>query len=79
VRERNERRRCLLSAVVGRMAKGRRVSAKSREDLVDLLFALTSLFFFAQLQSGERSAEATCRLIQASCEDAVRRAGLGPD
>jgi AcrR family transcriptional regulator len=79
VRERNERRRYLLSAVVDRLARGRRASAKVREDLVDLLFALTSLFFFAQLQSGRKSAEATRRLIQASCEDAVRRAGLGPD
>jgi AcrR family transcriptional regulator len=78
VRGRNERRRHVLTALVRRMAGGSRLEAKSR-DLVDVLFALTGLFFFAQLTSGTRSPEAACRLIQQLCEDAVRRAGLGPD
>ncbi|MBO0764801.1 MAG: TetR/AcrR family transcriptional regulator [Hyphomicrobiaceae bacterium] len=79
VRERNERRRRMLSVLVRRMAKGRRRDCKPPRDLVDVLFALTSLFFFAQLQTGTRSSKAACRLVQAACEDAVRRAGLGPD
>lgn len=78
VRERNERRRCLLSALVRRMAEGQHPPAKSNADLVDVLFALTSLAFFAQLASARRSKEDACRLVQSLCEDAVRHAGLGP-
>ena|SRR5258706_4881742 len=77
VRERNERRRHLLSQVVGRMTAGRR--ARARNDLVDVLFALTSLTFFAQLVAAGRTKGAACRLIQGLCEDAVRRTGLKPD
>jgi AcrR family transcriptional regulator len=76
---RNERRRHLISALVRRMAPGRRLDAKTTRDLVDVLFALTSLHVFAQLSSGNRSAKAVCRLIQDLCEDALRRAGLKPD
>jgi AcrR family transcriptional regulator len=75
VRERNERRRHLLSALVHRMAPGRHLDAKTSRDLVDVLFALTSLHFFAQLAADNRSTKATCRLIQSLCEDALRRAG----
>jgi AcrR family transcriptional regulator len=77
VRERIERRRHLLSALVRRMAGGGRLKANG-SDLVDVLFALTGLFFFVELTSTGRSPEAACRLIQSLCEDAVRRAGLGP-
>jgi AcrR family transcriptional regulator len=83
LRERNERRRRLFAALVRRMAGGRRPDAKPLakplRDLVDVLFALTSIHVFAELASGGRSTQAACRLIQAACEDAVRRAGLGPD
>src|SRR5262245_22997510 len=79
VRERNERRRFLLSALVHRMAPARKLNAKGARDLVDVLFALTSLHFFAQLASDNRSPETICRLIQSLCEDALRRAGIAPD
>jgi AcrR family transcriptional regulator len=83
VRERNERRRCLLAALVRRMGGGRRPDSrplsKPLRDLVDVLFALTGVYVFDQLASGGRSAEAASRLIQAACDDAVRRAGLGQD
>jgi len=78
VRERNERRRHLLSALVRRMAEGCHPRGKALKELIDVLFALTSLAFFAQLVSGARTPDSACRLIQGLSEDAVRRAGLGP-
>jgi AcrR family transcriptional regulator len=78
VRERNERRRHVLSTIVHRMSPAPSLPAKSK-DLVDVLFALTGLFFYVQLTAAGRSQEAACRLIQSLCEDAVRRAGLRPD
>jgi AcrR family transcriptional regulator len=74
VRERNERRRRLLSVLVRRMAKDRKPRAKTLDDLVDVLFALTSFPFFSQLTTQGRTAEAACGLIQALATDAVRRA-----
>ena len=76
VRERNERRRHLLSQLVRRMASGRQSSIKSHKELIDVLFALTSLPFFAQLISAGHTSSAACRLIQGLSEDAVRRADL---
>src|SRR5262249_20065394 len=52
VRERNERRRRILSTLVARMAAGRRARAKESAELVDVLFALTSLAFFEQITAG---------------------------
>jgi AcrR family transcriptional regulator len=74
VRERNERRRHLLSVLVHRMAKDRQLRRKTLADLIDVLFALTSFQFFSQLTAGARSAEAACRLIQELGIDVVRRA-----
>jgi len=80
VRERNERRRHLLMELVRRMAAASSPRVKARtKDLVDVLFALTSLHFFAQLTSAGRAAAAARRLIEVLCEDAVQRAGLRPD
>jgi AcrR family transcriptional regulator len=73
LRERNERRRRLLSVLVSRMAEGRQPRSKTLADLVDVLFALTSLPFFAQLTSNGRTTEAACRLIEALSIDTVRR------
>src|SRR5262245_14914877 len=74
VRERNERRRRLLSVLVRRMAKDRKLRAKALGDLIDVLFALTSFPFFSQLTAQGRSADAACSLIQGLATDAVRRA-----
>jgi AcrR family transcriptional regulator len=74
VRERNERRRRLLSVLVRRVAKDRKLRPKSQDDLIDVLFALTSFPFFSQLTTQGRSAEAACSLIQGLATDAVRRA-----
>jgi len=73
VRERNERRRRLLSVLVGRMAEGARLRPRARGDLVDVLFALTSFPFFSQLTAGGQTATAACGLIQGLAADAVRR------
>jgi AcrR family transcriptional regulator len=74
VRERNERRRCLLSVLVRRMAEGRKLRPKALGDLIDVVFALTSFQFFSQLTARGRTAEAACGLIQGLATDAVRRA-----
>lgn len=76
VRERNERRRRILSEIVRRMATGRAAQPESLKELIDILFALTSLAFFTQLISAGHSAEAVCGAIQDLCDDALRRAGL---
>jgi AcrR family transcriptional regulator len=79
VRERNERRRHLLSQLVRRMVRGRQSSTKSHKELIDVLFALTSLPFFAQLIFNGQTTTTACRLIQGLSEDAVRRASLRPN
>jgi AcrR family transcriptional regulator len=71
---RNERRRRLLSSLVRRIAQDAPLRPKAQRDLVDVLFALTSFAFFAQLTAGGRTAEAACRMIQDLAKDAVRRA-----
>ena len=73
VRERNERRRRLLSVLVGRMAEGVHPRPKALGNLIDVLFALTSFSFFSQLTAGARPAKAACGLIQGLAGDAVRR------
>lgn len=73
VRKRNERRRSLLLALVGRMAVGLSPPRDAVHDLVDVLFALTSYPFFSQLTAGRRTADAACRLIQGLAMEAVRR------
>jgi AcrR family transcriptional regulator len=81
---RNERRRRLLAGVIRRIAEDasmrhaplRHASLrpKAQRDLADVLFALTSFTFFAQLTTGGRTAEAACRMVQDLAQDAVRRA-----
>jgi AcrR family transcriptional regulator len=76
VHERNERRRHIMSVLIRRMTAGRRTKPREIDDLVDVLFALTSFHFFSQLTTGERTSEATCKLIQGLALDAVERAFL---
>jgi AcrR family transcriptional regulator len=71
VRERNERRRRLLSALVARMTAERGAHPKASSDLVDVLFALTSLAFFEQLAAGGRTTAAACQLIEGLARAAV--------
>jgi len=74
VNARNERRRKLFSSLVRRIADDAPLRQKAQRDLVDILFALTSFAFFAQLTTGGRGASAACRMIQELAQDAVRRA-----
>lgn len=73
MRERNERRRHLLSVLVGRLTGGRTLKPKARDELVDVLFALTSFPFFSQLMTRGRTAAAACGLIEELAMAAVKR------
>ncbi len=75
LRERNERRRGALAALVSRMGKSDTIDEEAGADLVDVLFALTSFAFYKELTAKGRSRDAACALIKAMAEDAVRRAG----
>lgn len=73
VRERNERRRQILSVLVNRMTAGSDIKPEDIDNLVDVLFALTSFHFFAQLTAGKRTATEACDLIRGLAMDAVKR------
>jgi AcrR family transcriptional regulator len=66
--ERSERRRKLLTVLVGRMK-----SVHSPTDLVDVLFALTSAEFYRLLTVRGRSAQAIEELIWQAVANAVER------
>jgi AcrR family transcriptional regulator len=70
VRERNERRRKLLSVLVDRMKHS---VAKDPSDLVDILFALTGFQFSAELRTRGRTPRQICAIIQDLAADTVRR------
>ena len=63
--ERNERRRKAVGALVGRIA-GKTASRRSRQDAVDLIFALTSYAMFAMLSKG-RSAGEVRAVVKSAC------------
>jgi AcrR family transcriptional regulator len=73
LRARNERRRHLLSVIVGRMNHAGSTRTEVIAELVDALFALTSVSFFWELTANGRKTDAACRLIQTLAEDAVQR------
>jgi AcrR family transcriptional regulator len=74
LRARNQRRKHLLSVLVDRAIKGGSKRSKVATDLVDVLFALTSVAFFWELIGGGRKANTACHLIQALARNAVQRA-----
>jgi AcrR family transcriptional regulator len=74
LRARNERRRRLFAVLVDRMTKVGDKRPEKRTDLIDVLFALTSVTFFWELTSTGRSRDVACRLIQALAASAVQRA-----
>ena len=74
LRARNERRRHLLSVLVGRMVDGGDTRPEVATELADVLFALTSFALFWELAAGRRSTDEVCRLIQGLAVDAVQRA-----
>jgi AcrR family transcriptional regulator len=76
LRARNQRRRHLLSVLIDRMIEGGDKRPEMVTELVDVLFALTSVGFFWELTVRGHKTDAACRLIQALAADAVRRALL---
>jgi len=74
IAERNERRRKVMGAIVGRLYRAGRVREKARKDLVDMLFAFTSWAMFDQLHRGDRDAGAVCALIVSASDAAVAAA-----
>jgi AcrR family transcriptional regulator len=75
--ERNERRRQLLERLVGELAPAKSLRPATRRDLVDVLFALTSVHMFDQLSRQGRQTGAICQLVQDLADSALQRAGLG--
>ncbi len=73
VRERNERRRRGVTALIDRIAD-KAVPPQARKDAVDLIFALTSYPTFASLSAAGRSRDEVCRV---GCRG-PRHAALGP-
>ena len=68
LRQRSERRRQLLTVLIGRIA-----SDQDQTDLVDVLFALTSFEMFDALSVRRRSDKAIEALSQELVEDSMKR------
>jgi AcrR family transcriptional regulator len=74
LRARNQRRWQLLSVLVDRMTERGHKRREVLSELVDVLFALTSLAFFRELTARGRKINAARRLIQTLTADVVQRA-----
>jgi len=70
IRERNERRRMLIRVILKRMSGVDAVSQETFNEVVDVLFVLTSHAVFAGLEGKGRSVDTVCRIV----EDLVIRA-----
>jgi AcrR family transcriptional regulator len=68
LKQRSERRRQVLTALIGRIASG-----QDQTDLVDVLFALTSFEMFDALSIRRRSDKAVEALIQQLVDDLLKR------
>jgi AcrR family transcriptional regulator len=68
LKQRSERRRQLLAALVGRLGSG-----QDHTELVDVLFALTSFEMFDALSVRRRSDTAVQALIQGLVDDSLKR------
>ena len=76
---RNQRRRHALAVLVGRLVDGEgKTDQGVRDELVDILFAVTSFQFFRALSAGHRSADEVRRMIEQIAADAVRRFSAPP-
>jgi len=78
IRARNERRRKILAAIVARLDASGEVgsgiaTSGTRDDVVDVLFVLTSHAIFSGLAIHGRSVEEVCRLVQALVLSALQR------
>ena len=73
MRARNERRRRLMTNLVGRMVARGDVAAECAPGLIDTLFALTSFPVYAELSAGRLTAEEVGQLLADLCAAAVAR------
>jgi hypothetical protein len=73
---RNERRRHLFGVLTLRISAAGRIDADSAAELADVLFALTSYGFYADLAGRGRDAGSVQTLIVAMAHDAIARFGL---
>ena len=73
LRARNERRRDLLSVLVGRIIERDLRRPEVITELVDVLFALTGIAFYWELTVRGYQASAACRIIQTLVADVVQR------
>jgi AcrR family transcriptional regulator len=64
IRERNERRRKLLTVILKRFEGAEQAPPEVFDEVVDALFVLTSHAVFAGLAAKDRSVEAVCRMVQ---------------
>jgi AcrR family transcriptional regulator len=64
IRERNERRRTVIAAILKRVAGAEQVPRETFNEVVDVLFVLTSHPVFAGLEGKGRSVATVCRLVQ---------------
>jgi hypothetical protein len=64
IRERNERRRKLFTVILQRFEGADRAPPEVFDEVVDVLFVLTSHAVFAGLADKDRSVETVCRLVQ---------------
>lgn len=74
VRARSERRRGLFSTLVDRLAQQGEVDPGDAADLVDFLYALTSLPFFSEMSTRGRTPEAVAEVLKRAAQDALERA-----
>jgi len=70
---RQERRRQIMTRLVGRMAERGDIAPSAVRDAVDVLFVLTSVEVFLALKVGKRSTTTVCRLIQELAADVIAR------
>jgi AcrR family transcriptional regulator len=73
IRERNERRRVLIRVILKRMSGVDTVSPEIFNEIVDVVFVLTSHAVFAGLEGKGRSVDAVCRIVEDLTMRAVDR------
>ncbi len=71
---RNERRRKAITVLVSRLS----MQTRSKADVIDTLFMLTSHHVYRSLSAQKRSAKATCKLITQLCEAAIKTLTKAP-
>ena len=79
IRARGERRRKLLAVILKRVEAAGRAPPEAFDEVVDMLFVLTSHAVFAGLADKGRSVQAVCRLVQDLAIRTLDRLDSGDD